>query len=338
MSRAAAAIEVWRDGRVESRHRLRWCLRRDDGRVLAAEGDTAEPVFPRSATKPLQALPLVAEGAADAFGLEEADIALACASHGGEPGHVARVARWLERLGLGPDALACGAHPPLHAESAAALLRAGTAPSPLYNNCSGKHAGMLTLARFLELPVAGYLAPEHPVQRRILAVLRTLADGAVVAPPAIDGCGVPTWAMPLEALALAAARFATGRGLAAREARAAARILAACRGHPWMIAGTGRPCTRILPHLAQGLVKTGAEGVYLAFLPEIAAGLALKVEDGAGRASAVALVALLDRLGPLDAAARRDLGDLFATPLLNHAGTPVGEIRPAAGWPPAIAR
>ncbi len=335
---AAAAIEVFRGERVESRHRVRFCLVREDGALLAAAGEISEPVFPRSAIKPLQALPLVAEGAAEAFGLEDADLALACASHNGEPGHVARVARWLERLDLGPEALACGAHPPLHAESAAALMRAGNPPSPLHNNCSGKHAGMLTLARFLEVPVAGYTAPGHPVQRRIHDILGRLTGGAVAAPPAIDGCGVPTWAVPLDALALAAARFATGTGLAAAEKTAAARILAACRAHPWMLAGSGRPCTRILPHLAAGLVKTGAEGVYLAFLPEIGAGLALKVEDGAGRAAAVALVALLDRLELLDGTARRDLGDLFATPLLNHAGTPVGEIRPARGWPPAVRR
>ncbi len=335
---AAAAIEVRRGGRVESRHRLRFCLAGADGRVRWAGGNIAEPVFPRSAIKPLQALPLVASGAAAAFGLEAADIALACASHNGEPGHVGRVDRWLRRLGLGPGDLACGAHPPLHGETAAALIRAGEVPSALHNNCSGKHAGMLTLARFLEVPVAGYPTADHPVQRRILDSLRQLTGGAVAEPPAIDGCGVPTWPVPLRALATAAARFATGHGLAAAERDATARILAACREHPWMIAGTGRPCTRILPHLPAGLVKTGAEGVYLAFLPEIEAGLALKVEDGAGRAAAVALVALLDRLGLLADGARRDLADLFASPLVNHAGTVVGEIRPAPGWPPAAGR
>lgn len=323
---------------MESRHRVRFCLADDAGKLLLAEGDIDEPVYPRSAIKPLQALPLVASGAAEAFALEEADLALACASHNGEPMHTERVRRWLERLGLGPEALACGSHPPLHAETAAALIRAGIAPSPLHNNCSGKHAGMLTLARFLDAPIAGYLAPEHPVQRAILAVLRELAGGAVREPPAIDGCGVPTWPIPLSALATAAARFASGAGLDAVQAEAAARILAACRAHPPMIAGTGRACSRILPHLARGLVKTGAEGVYLAFLPEIGAGLALKVEDGASRASAVALVALLDRLGLLDDEAPRRLADLFVTPLCNHAGTRVGEIRPAAGWPPLPGR
>ncbi len=317
---------------------MRFCLASDTGELLLAEGDVEEPVFPRSAIKPLQALPLVESGAAEAFALEEADIALACASHNGEPMHTERVRRWLERLGLGPEALACGSHPPLHAETAAALIRTGIDPSPLHNNCSGKHAGMLTLARFLDAPIAGYLAPDHPVQRAILAALQELTGGAVGEPPAIDGCGVPTWPVPLRALAAAAARFATSAGLDAERAGAAARILAACRAHPLMIAGTGRACSRIIPHLARGLVKTGAEGVYLAFLPEIEAGLALKVEDGATRAAVVALVALLDRLGVLDAAARRQIADLFVTPLFNHAGTRVGEIRPAAGWPPLVRR
>lgn len=326
------AVEVWRGERVESRHRATLALVDRSGRVVAAVGEPDQPVFPRSAIKPLQALPLVESGAADAAGLGQRELALACASHGGEPVHVGLVEAWLGRLGVGEDALACGPHPPLHGPSAEALWAAGERPGRRHNNCSGKHAGMLTLARHLGAPEAGYERPDHPVQRAIRAALDELTDGAPLDPPAIDGCGVPTWALPLRALALGFARLATPDGLAPARAAAARRLTLAMIREPLLVAGSGRLCTALL-ELGGGLVaKTGAEGVYAAALPGSGLGLAIKVEDGATRAAEVALLAVLFELGWLPPSACRDLAR-FARPILrNHAGAEVGRIQPAPSW------
>lgn len=330
------AVEVRRGGRVESRHRVSLVVARPDGSHVLAAGRIDEPVYPRSAIKPLQALPLVETGAADAFGLSNRELALACGSHSGEAGHVATVAAWLERLGLDETDLACGPHPPLSPEAARQLSARGGQPTPLHNNCSGKHAGMLTLALHLGVPTAGYERPEHPVQQRIRALLVELTDPSIEDPPASDGCTVPTWPAPLTAWATAAARFASGEGLTPRRAQAALRLIAACRAEPWYVAGTGRACSRLIAALADGIVKTGAEGVFLGFFPQARLGLALKVEDGATRASEVALVAVLRTLGLLDAAALRDLEDLIERPVLDTRGRRVGEIMPAPGFPPPV--
>lgn len=304
-----------------------------DGRLVLAVGEPERAIYPRSAVKPLQAVALVESGAAAAFGVNAAELALACASHAGEPVHIERVAAWLARLGCDARALACGPHPPLHMPSAEALIRAGAPASRLHNNCSGKHAGMLTLARHLGAPLAGYEAPDHPVQRAIRAVLADFTDGQLVEPPAIDGCGVPTWAMPLRALATAFARFASPDRLSPRRAAACAAIARAMREEPLMVAGQGRLGTLLLAR-GEGLIaKTGAEGVYAAARLGSGLGLALKVEDGAARAAEVALLAALEALGWLSAAAREALAP-FARPLLrNHAGTVVGRIAPVPGWP-----
>lgn len=330
------AVEVRRGGRVESRHRASLVVAGPDGSTVLAVGRTDEPVYPRSAIKPFQALPLVESGAADAFGLGPRELALACASHSGEEDHVAAVAAWLERLGLAEGDLACGPHPPLSADAARSLVARGEEPTRLHNNCSGKHAGMLTLALHLGVPTTGYERPDHPVQQRIRAVLAELTDGAVEDPPAVDGCAAPNWPAPLRAWAVAAARFATGEGLAPGRAEAARRLIAACRAEPRFVAGSGRACTRVIGALADGMVKTGAEGVFLGWFPQARLGLALKVEDGATRASEVALVATLDRLGLLDAKGRRQLADLLEHPVTNTRGEPVGEIVPAPGFPPQV--
>lgn len=326
------AVEVWRGERVESRHRASLAVVDRDGRCVLAVGEPETPVYPRSAIKPLQAIPLVESGAADAFGLEEADLALACASHGGEPAHLRRVSAWLARLGLDEPALACGPHPPSHAPSAELLTARGERPSRLHNNCSGKHAGMLTLARHLGAPEAGYEQPEHPVQRAVRAVLDALTDGGPLDPPAIDGCGVPTWAVPLRALALSFARFGTPDALPPARAEACRRIALAMLREPLMVAGSGRLCTALLELGGGVIAKTGAEGVYAAALPGSGLGLALKVEDGAARAAEVALLAALTRLGWLTGPVLRDLARFARPTLRNHAGTEVGSIRPAPGW------
>lgn len=327
------AVEVWRGDRVESRHRVRCCVADAAGRPVLEIGDVAEPIFPRSALKPFQALALVESGAAEAYGVSDAELALACASHGGEPRHVALVEAWLARLGLDDAALACGPHPPLFAPAAAALARDGVAPRRAHNNCSGKHAGMLTAARQLGEPTRGYERSEHAVQRWCAAAITSLAGLDRLPEPGIDGCSLPNHPLPLSALARAAARLADPSAEAPLRRAALERIGTAMRAHPDMVAGTGRCCTAIMSAAPGVIAKTGAEGAYLAAIPAMGLGLALKVEDGATRAAEAALLALLDHLGALDEAARAALAPFRERELRNFAGLAVGRVTVAAGWP-----
>lgn len=333
MTATPVAVEVWRGDRVESRHRVRACVLDPQGGMILAVGDVDEPVFPRSAIKPFQALALVETGAADAFDVSGAELALACASHGGEPDQVALIEAWLARLGLDETALACGPHPPLHYASAAALARRGLAPCRVHNNCSGKHTGMLAAALRLAAPTPGYEQLDHPVQRHCAAAIAELAGLERLPAPGIDGCGLPNHPLPLRALARAAACLADPAGCAPARGTALRRIGHAMRDHPRLVAGTGRCGTAVMERLPGVLVKNGAEGTYLAALPASGYGIALKAEDGANRAAETALLALLDHLGALDEAALLDLAG-FRTPLLHSfAGVPVGRVAPAAGWP-----
>ena len=323
MSATPVAVEVTRGGIVESRHRVAAAVAEPGGRVTARVGDAEVAIFPRSSVKPIQAVALIETGAADGFGLGAAELALACASHGGEPAHVDRVRAWLARLGLDETALACGAHPPTHKASARALRAAGGAPSAVHNNCSGKHTAMLATAVHMGEPTAGYLDPAHPVQRRIRAVFEALT-GTSLAEPGVDGCGVPNWPMSTATLALAMANLI--------ERPAATRLFAAMRAHPHLVAGTGRLDTALMTARPDIVAKGGAEGVHVAVLPERRLAVAVKAEDGAGRAADVALLAMLEHLvgGIVDDAR---LAPFAHAPVRNVAGRVVGEIRPAPGWP-----
>ena len=313
---------------VESRHRGAVAVADADGRPVLALGDVERPVYPRSAIKALQALPLIESGAADRFALSGEELALACASHSGEPGHVATATAMLARAGLEPSALQAAARIGRSIRpSAQALARAGGVASALHNNCSGKHAGFLCTACALDADRGAYVEPTHPVQREVKAVLESLGGAAIGEDVcAVDGCSVPTWALPLQSLARAFARFGSGAGMAPERAKAAARLRAACAAHPWHVAGTGRFCTELMQRFgARIFVKTGAEGVYCAALPEQGLGIAIKCDDGAGRAAEVMLAATLARLLPGDRAALEP----FVRPTLrNWNGIAVGELRP----------
>ena len=325
-------VEVQRGALTESRHRGSLAVVDADGATVLALGDVAAPVYPRSAVKPLQALPLIESGAADRFGLSDEELALACASHGGEPAHVAVAARMLARAGLDVDALECGTHWPSHQPSAQALARSGGAPSALHNNCSGKHAGFLCVACAAGVDHHGYVGARHPVQREVKAAIDSLT-GIGVSEDAcgIDGCSIPTWAVPLAALAHAFARFGSGQGLAPERAKAAARLRAAIAAQPYFVAGTGRFCSEIMRLLGvRALVKTGAEGVYCAALPVEGLGIALKCDDGGTRAAEVTMAAAIARFLPLPDEERAVL-DRFVRPTLrNWNGVEVGGLRPVA--------
>jgi L-asparaginase II len=329
-------VEAWRGALVESRHRGAVAVADADGAAVLALGDVERPIYPRSAVKALQALALVESGGADRFGLGNEELALACASHGGEPGHVAAAARMLAAAGLEANALECGAHWPMHQPSAQALARSGATATAIHNNCSGKHAGFLCAACAMGVPHRGYVAPSHPVQREVKATLESLAGVALDDERrAVDGCSVPTWAIPLFALARAFARFGAGHGLPPARAGAAARLRAACAARPWFVAGTSRFCSEIMGHFgARVLVKTGAEGVFCGALPEQGLGIAIKCDDGAGRAGEAMMAATIVRFLEMETADRLFCERYVRPTLRNWNGIEVGQLRPTAAFDP----
>lgn len=319
-------VEIRRGELLESVHRGSAVVAAPSGEIVAAWGDPGRVTLPRSAAKMLQALPLVESGAADAAGLGPEQLALACASHSGAAIHTALAARWLERIGRGEDDLRCGAHPPADSAARLELECRGRAPGQLHNNCSGKHCGFVTLARRLG-GGPDYVDPSHPVQ---LAVRRAIEEvaGESAAGVAIDGCSAPNFALTLTGLATAMARFAApGESFGARRARAAERLVAAMAAHPALVAGEGRATTGLIRACgARAVVKSGAEGVFVAILRQSGLGLALKVDDGAGRAAEAAVAALLARFGALERA-HPEFARLADAPLLNWRGLAHGHLR-----------
>lgn len=327
-------VDVARGALVESRHRGRYIVCDTDGGIVASGGDIAAPVFPRSAIKFLQALPLVESGAAAAFALSVPELAISCASHGGEKRHVDTVAAWLKRIGLGVEDLECGAHMPSAAGAAEALIRAAEKPSALHNNCSGKHTGMLSVCRHLGEPTRGYIRPEHPQQRRVVAAFEAMLRLDLSrAPRGMDGCSLPQIAIPLGALAGAIARFGAPDRLPSQRAEACRTLAAAILAEPFMLAGTNRFCSRAIEACGgRAVIKTGAEGVYVAAIPARGLGIALKIDDGAARAAEIAMGHLLLAHAGLDDAARAKVEALVTPTIGNAAGLTVGGMAPAPAW------
>lgn len=318
-------IEVTRGPLVECRHRGTLAVCDAEGSVVLELGDVRAPVFPRSAVKPLQALPLIETGAADRFRLANRHIALAAASHSGTRAHVDAAREMLLAAGLGERNLRCGTHIPRDEEEQRSLLRANDKPGPLHHNCSGKHAAMLATARHLGENVATYEQVDHPVQVRVRKVLEELGGSAIGADVCgIDGCSVPNWAMPAANLAAAYARFGTGKRLSPTRAAAAQRIMGAAQAEPIYLAGPHRLDTRMqqsFPGLV--FIKTGAEGAYAGCFPKAGLGFALKIDDGATRA-AEAVVSLL-----IEAFVPEARGQLPLKTLKNAQGQQVGVLRPS---------
>ncbi len=332
-SRAAAAnpvlVERRRGDAVESVHRGAFAVVDSAGGLRQSGGDIATPIYPRSAVKPLQALVMLESGAAERFAVSEAEIALACSSHGATPAHVGAVAAWLARMGLGPDDLGCGADAPSDVAAATALDRAGEAPGRLHNNCSGKHSGFLAAALHLGAPHDTYLRPDHPVQQWVAGVLADFGDcEPSAAPIGVDGCGVPTWGLPLAAIARAAATLARPDRLGAGRAAAARRAIAAMTAHPTMVGGPGRFDTVVMAAGAGAVaVKGGAEGVQFAVLPGLGLGIAVKIDDGAKAPAEVAMAALLARHGGLDDPVLAALAPWRNGLVRNTLGATVGTVR-----------
>jgi len=301
-----SVIEVFRGPLIESRHRVSAAVVREDGSTFAVTGDPDLVAFWRSCAKPFQAVPMILRGAERAFAIATEQLALACASHNGEPRHVALALQMLEQSGASAADLVCGPHSSINDDLARVAASRGEQPTKAHNNCSGKHAGMIAVARHQQWGSSGYERPDHKVQQGCLdEVAQWTGVPAGQISYATDGCGVPTFAVPLRAMALAWARLgAAGEGRPAAgfnggRGEAAGRLFQAMRAHPFFIAGTGRLDTDLITATAGRIVaKVGAEGVYCAAIPELGLGLALKVEDGAVRCLNPALLGLLDLVAP----------------------------------------
>jgi L-asparaginase II len=322
-------VEVMRGGIVESTHRGAAAVVDLHGRPLVAIGDIESAIFPRSAVKALQALPLVESGAAEHYRLSQAELALACSSHGGEPRHVASASAMLTKTGRDKACLECGSHWPLNERAARALAAAGLEPTALNNNCSGKHAGFICVACANNDDPKNYIRPDHPVQRRVKEVLENaagvkLGDSA----RATDGCSIPTYALPLRNLALAFAKFGTGIGLSAERAAAAKQLREAVTAEPFMVAGTDRFDTMIAEVLeGRAFTKIGAEGVCCAALPESGLGIAVKCYDGAGRAAEAIMAAFIQSFLSLSDVQNAFLTTYTDKAITNWNGIETGRLR-----------
>lgn len=321
-------VELTRGGIVESVHRGAFAVVGTSGDLLLAKGDVTRPIFPRSAIKALQALPLVESGAAKAFDLSQQEIALACASHNGEPHHIETARSILRKAGVEEAALECGTHWPLLQSAGRNMAFNKETPSALHNNCSGKHAGMVATAKFLGEEIAGYTKRHHRVQKRIEAIISEFCECDLVAAACgTDGCSVPAWAIPLEKLALGFAKFANSGENSDKRAYAGSEIIAAVRKAPFMVAGSDRFCTTIMSALPRLFAKTGAEGVYCATIPHAGIGIAVKCDDGASRAAQIILISALRAIDVWSNEEQVVLDGFSSVDLKNHNDMVVGEVR-----------
>lgn len=324
---AVPMVELWRGGWLESLHHGHAVICDASGAVAEAWGNPQAVIYPRSSCKMVQALPLLESGAGK--GLSDAQLALACASHQGAALHVEAVSRWLGDLGLGESDLRCGAHEPGDRDERDRLIRCGDPACQLHNNCSGKHAGFLTLNRHFG-GGSEYVEADHPVQQAVRTAFEEVT--AETSPGyGIDGCSAPNFACTISGLARAMAAFAAASDSGDRRQQAMVRLREAMARHPEMVAGETRACTELMRAMRGVAIKTGAEAVFVAILPEQKLGIALKIADGGTRGAEAAITALLARAGVLDPAHPAALKRLGA-PQRNWRGLEWGEIRLAPGF------
>lgn len=316
---------------VESYHRGAAVVVDKCGDVIAAYGDISRPIYPRSAIKPLQAMVFAQSGAMERFNLDYMHLALACSSHSGQDVHVNLVRRWLLQIGLNETALECGVHSARHDETRAFMIRKDQEPSALHNNCSGKHAGMISVAVHNGQPVENYTARSHPVQQQVLKMLSDLTNEPVEYRPAgLDGCGIPVVGISLVGVALGFAKIANGQFDSKNRMDAAEKIRTAMKQFPLLVGGDGRFCT-LVPKITNRkvLVKVGAEGVYAGMTADSnRLAFALKIDDGSGRAAEVAMGWLIAKYANLSASEISDLKPWFEPKLRTVARKPAGVIRP----------
>jgi L-asparaginase II len=322
-------VEAIRGDMTESVHRGSFAVVDSTGHVVLSVGDVEKPVFPRSGLKPVQALLLIESGAAKAFHLAHAQIALACASHNGEAAHVEIIANWLDRIGLSENQMVCGNAVPATEKALRDFHQADEVPSPLYDNCSGKHAAFMTTALHLGHPVETYARLDHPVQQRLLGIMEQMTGiDLFEAPKGIDGCGIPVFGIPLGNLALAMARLGDPHDQSDTRQAACRRVRKAMAAEPFLIGGSGRFCSRVIAALGEAaLVKTGAEGLYCATLTNLGLGVAIKIEDGARRAAEAVMIRVLEKLDVLTERAKGQLLNLREPPIFSRSGEVVGVLK-----------
>ncbi|EJT06697.1 asparaginase [Rhizobium sp. CCGE 510] len=321
-------VEVTRGLLVESRHRGSVAVVDGDGKLVFSLGDIEAAVFPRSACKAMQALPLVESGAADAYGFGDRELALACSSHNGEDEHVTVVASMLARAGRDVETLECGAHWSSSQKTLIHQARTLDAPNALHNNCSGKHAGFVCACCHQGVDPKGYVGYQHPLQVELRDVMESLTGAALGTDNCgIDGCSIPTYAVPLRGLAHGFGKMTTGNGLQSSRAKASRRLVDACMAEPFYVAGSGRACTELM-QIAPGRIfaKTGAEGVFCAAIPEKGIAIALKCEDGATRAAEAMVAATLARFFERGGEVHAALMGFAAKPMRNWNGIHVGDV------------
>lgn len=322
-------VEITRGERVESHHQVDVVVTDASGSVVSAWGEPERPIFPRSAIKGLQALPLIESGAADAYGFEPHHLSLACSSHHAEPMHVKAAGEMLDQAGLDANCLECGAQPPFDLEEVRELARKDVDAGQIHNTCSGKHSGFLAVAGHQHMNTSGYVRIDHPLQKEIAGALENVTGVPHRSENhAIDGCSIPTYAIPLKNLSTAFAKFGVGEGGTSLRSSAMLRLRDACLMHPEMVSGTTGACTKLMQALGnRAFAKYGAEGVYIASLPEHGYGIALKVRDGAPRAAEVAIANIVENLLELDDAEAIRLKNLTKPILTSRSGIVVGEAR-----------
>lgn len=324
-------VEVTRGSIVESKHRGSIAIVDIHGKVHGTWGDITSPVYPRSSIKAFQALPMVELDAAAEYGFSDDEIALSVASHTGEEIHTKTAQSMLDKIGMTEADLECGSHWPTYDPAARALAASGKVPNQLHNNCSGKHVGMLALAKKLGVDPKGYIEQTHPVQQRIKGTMEFMCGISLAdAPVEMDGCSAPTWAMPLENAAYGFARFAAPDDLPEAKAEACKRIAKSVFSYPFNVAGSDRYCTGMMNILGNKVfIKTGAEGIFCAALPDYGLGVALKCDDGSTRGAEAMLTATLRQIGVLDGNNLSKAADYISVPLTNRNEFKIGEIRPA---------
>jgi len=317
---------------VESFHRGAAAVVDSHGHVIEAFGDINRLIYPRSAIKPLQAFVLAESGAIERYGLGSEQIALACASHSGQLLHVKAISKWLETIEVDEDMLECGSQQSSHRSTREDMIRRGTTAGAIYNNCSGKHAGFITVARHCGEPVEGYIQRAHPVQQRVLQTLEELTEEPVASRPSgLDGCGIPLVGMSLRAIAGAFARLSCGHFDSSTRSQSARAIREAMMRHPELVGGEKRFCTEVAAATAgQAVVKVGAEGVYAGMITGNAAqlGFALKIDDGSRRAAEVAMGSLISMHLSMTPKAANYLQPWFHPQVWTVAKKPAGTIRP----------
>lgn len=327
---AERLVDVIRGGIVESEHWGHIAVVNSEGKLIYSIGDPNRLTFARSSMKPLQAIPIVETGAADFYKLSQADLSLACASHNGEDQHTNRVRAILKDLELTIDSLKCGTHPPRWQEKYEELMKSGEDISAVYNNCSGKHSGMLTTAKFMGESLEDYYKTDHPVQKRIIEVISDLCEiPKVEIEIGIDGCGVPVHGIPLKKIALGFAKLANPSAFPNKRKEAIERVTSAMMAEPEMVGGTNRFCTDFMK-TEEGRMfgKAGAEGVYCIGDIETGLGIALKIEDGNGRATAPVAIEVLTQLNLLNEKQRELLQEYHYPQLKNARQEVIGQLRP----------